>query len=87
VDDQTPMKPVTLKIDEIYVPQALRKPIDAAKLQAIAESIAEIGQQTPILVRTDKERYVLVSGLHRLEACKALGETTVIVNLVQSKKF
>jgi len=86
-DDQTPMKPVTLKIDEIYVPQALRKPIDAAKLQAIAESIAEIGQQTPILVRTDKERYVLVSGLHRLEACKALGETTVIVNLVQAKKF
>jgi ParB-like chromosome segregation protein Spo0J len=81
------MKPVTLKIDEIYVPQALRKPIDAAKLQAIAESIAEIGQQTPILVRTDKERYVLVSGLHRLEACKALGETTVIVNLVQAKKF
>jgi ParB-like chromosome segregation protein Spo0J len=81
------MKPVTLEIDEIYVPQALRKPIDAAKLQAIAESIAEIGQQTPILVRSDKERYVLVSGLHRLEACKALGEMTIIVNLVQAKKF
>lgn len=81
------MKPVVLKIDEIYVPQAQRKPIDAAKLQAIAESIAEIGQQTPILVRTDKERHVLVSGLHRLEACKALGETTIIVNVVQAKKF
>lgn len=81
------MKPVVLKIDEIYIPQALRKPIDAEKLRTIAESIAEIGQQTPILVRPDKERFVLVSGMHRLEACKALGESTIIVYLVQAKKF
>jgi sulfiredoxin len=37
-------------------------------------------------VRPDKARYVLVSGLHRLEACKALGETTVKANLVQAAK-
>jgi uncharacterized ParB-like nuclease family protein len=29
---------------------------------------------------------VLVSGLHRLEACKALGETNVKANLVQATK-
>ncbi len=84
--DQRLMKPVVLRIDEIYVPTALRKPVDPQKLEAIAESIAEIGQQAPILVRPDKARYVLVSGLHRLEACKALGETTVIVNIVQARK-
>jgi ParB-like chromosome segregation protein Spo0J len=84
--DRSLLKPVVIKIDEIYIPLALRKPVDAQKVETIAESIAEIGQQTPILVRPDKARYVLVSGLHRLEACKALGETTIIANLVQARK-
>jgi ParB-like chromosome segregation protein Spo0J len=80
------MKPVVIRIDDIYIPHALRHPLDAKKLEEIAVSIADIGQQTPILVRPDKERYVLVSGLHRLEACRALGETTVIANIVQARK-
>ncbi len=81
------MKPVSIKIEQIYVPQALRKPVDAEKVQQLAESIAANGLQSPILVRHDKTRYVLVSGLHRLEACKALGETTIQVNIVQARKF
>ena len=81
------MKPVAINIDEIYVPAALRKPVDAAKVAELAESIADKGQEAPILVRPDKGRYVLVSGLHRIEACKALGETTIIANIVQSRKF
>ena len=81
------MKPVAIKITEIYVPQALRKPVDPAKVTALAESIAQEGLKMPIHVRTDKDRYVLVAGLHRLEACKALGEQTITVNLVQAKKF
>jgi sulfiredoxin len=80
------MKDVVIKIAEIYVPAAKRGPVDPAKVNTLAESIAENGQQTPILVRPDKARYVLVSGLHRLEACKALGETTVKANLVQASK-
>jgi len=80
------MKDIVIKIAEIYVPAAKRGPIDTEKVNALAESIAEIGQQAPILVRPDKARYVLVSGLHRLEACKALGETTVKANLVQAAK-
>lgn len=80
------MKPVKVKIADIYVPAALRVPVDAAKVEELALSIAEQGQQVPILVRADKERFVLVSGLHRMEACKALGETMVIANLVQARK-
>jgi ParB/RepB/Spo0J family partition protein len=80
------MKDVMINIAEIYVPTAKRAPIDADKVQTLAESIAEVGMQSPILVRPDKERYVLVSGLHRLEACKALGETKVKANLVQATK-
>jgi sulfiredoxin len=44
------------------------------------------GQDAPILVRPDGNRFVLVEGLHRLEACKALGETTVPAYLVQARK-
>jgi uncharacterized ParB-like nuclease family protein len=80
------MKPVVINIADIYIPLALRVPVDPGKVQTLAESIAELGQQTPVLVRPDKERYVLVSGLHRLEACKALGETTIIANLVQARQ-
>jgi ParB/RepB/Spo0J family partition protein len=85
------MKDVVINIDEIYIPAAKRLPVDEEKVKALAESIAENGLQSPILVRPDKprpdgSRYVLVSGLHRLEACKALGESTVKVNLVQAVK-
>ncbi len=80
------MRPIKIKVDEVYVPAALRKPLDPAKLEEIAMSIAAEGQQTPILVRTDKERYVLVSGHYRLEACKALGEATIWAEVVQARK-
>ena len=30
--------------------------------------------------------YVLVEGLHRLEACKALGEETIEAHLVQARR-
>ncbi|WP_371823115.1 ParB N-terminal domain-containing protein [Microvirga sp. HBU67558] len=40
----------------------------------------------PIPVRPDGQRFVLVEGLHRLEACKALGETTIPAYLVQARK-
>jgi ParB-like chromosome segregation protein Spo0J len=55
-------------------------------VQEIAQSILEVGQQAPILVRRDGDRFVLVHGLHRLEACKALGEETIYEYLVQAQK-
>jgi len=44
------------------------------------------GQQAPILVRADGARFVLVEGLHRLEAAKALGEKTVLCFLVDTPR-
>ena len=46
-------------------------------MDQLAESILEEGLQTPIGVRHDGKRFVLVTGLHRLEACRALGEETI----------
>jgi len=65
----------------------LRKTLDAAKVDALAESILEKGQEVPIQIRRDKDRYVLVAGLHRLEAVRALGETTIPAIIVSARKF
>lgn len=47
------------------------RPIDPVWAQAIAASFAERGQDQPIVVRPDGERFVLVTGGHRLAAAPA----------------
>lgn len=83
------MKRHIIDIDLIYVPVKRAKTLDVDKVGELAENMLEHGQTTPISVRLDKkdgaERYVLVEGLHRLEALKALGETTVTGFLVQAR--
>jgi sulfiredoxin len=79
------LKNETFAIDKIYVPVKRRKTLDPRIVQEIAESMLEHGQETPILVRRDGERLVLVEGLHRLEACRALGETTIVGLLVHAR--
>jgi sulfiredoxin len=80
------MKRETLAIADIYVPVKRRATRDQKRVNQIAASILEKGQQTPILVRADGARFVLVEGLHRLEAAKALGEKTVVCFLVDARK-
>jgi sulfiredoxin len=80
------MKRETFPIASIYVPAKRRATLDPKKAQEIAQSILEVGQQVPILVRKDGERFVLVEGLHRLEACKQLGEATIFGYLVQARR-
>jgi len=80
------LKRETFVVDKIYVPTARRKTLDAARVDAIAKSMLENGQQTPILVRPDGARFVLVEGLHRLEAAKALGEATIVGFRVDARK-
>ncbi len=79
------MENTIFRIDEIYVPVKRRKTLNMETAAEIAESMLEKGQLTPILVRRDREKFVLVEGLHRLEACKALGEETVVGLLVKSR--
>lgn len=80
------MKRESFPIDRIYVPTARRLTRDQTKVDALAADILESGLQTPILVRPDGARFVLVEGLHRLEACRALGETTITGYLVQARR-
>lgn len=80
------MKSVKIMVDEIYVPVKFRDTLDTDRVSALAESIIEDGQTTPINVRRGKDRYVLVSGFHRLEALRALGETTVDSYVVAARR-
>jgi ParB/RepB/Spo0J family partition protein len=80
------MKREKFAIADIYVPIKRRATLKPETVQELAQSILETGQQSPILVRRDGDRFVLVEGLHRLEACKALGEETIVGYLVQAAK-
>jgi ParB/RepB/Spo0J family partition protein len=80
------MKREMFPIAKIYVPIARRASLKPETVDELAQSILETGMKNPILVRLDGDRYVLVEGLHRLEACKQLGETTIAGYLVQARR-
>ncbi|MDX2244979.1 MAG: sulfiredoxin [Leptolyngbyaceae cyanobacterium bins.302] len=60
----------------------IRRPLyrqnDQAKVQALMESIREIGQQEPIDVLEVDGEYYGFSGCHRFEACTRLGQETIL---------
>jgi ParB-like chromosome segregation protein Spo0J len=80
------LKRQIVAIQDVYVPVKRRQALDPKRAEALAESILAKGQEAPILVRPEDKRFVLVEGLHRLEACKMLGETTVSAYLVQARQ-
>lgn len=64
-------------VDSIAVGQRLR-PLDKAKVQLIADSYRRTGQITPIeLAYRGPGKWLLVVGLHRLEAVKVAGGKTI----------
>ena len=81
------LKTLKVSIKEIYVPKGRRKTLELKKAADLAEDILENGQRIPIQVRQGKGRFVLVEGLHRLEACILLGEEDISAYLVQARKF
>jgi hypothetical protein len=82
----SPMKREVFAVSDIYVPVKRRATLEQKRVDEIAASMLEVGQQMPILVRPDGARFVLIEGLHRLEAAKALGETTIVGYRVSARK-
>jgi sulfiredoxin len=80
------MKREVFAVVDIYVPVKRRGTLDQKRVDDIAASMLEDGQQTPILVRPDGGRFVLIEGLHRLEAARALGERTIVGCRVDARK-
>ena len=79
------MQAKSITISEIYVPIKRRSTLDQKIVDSLAEAILEEGQKVPIQVRQDGERLVLIEGLHRLEACRALGEDSIMGILVRAR--
>ncbi|CCQ73938.1 ParB N-terminal domain-containing protein [Magnetospira sp. QH-2] len=81
------LKPVQVNIDEIYLPLDRRKELDPQKVEQVVEQLMNDEDLPPIQVRLDtkKKRYVLVKGVHRLEARKVVGDETVAVYLVGAR--
>jgi len=80
------MKRETIPIADVYVPIKRRATLEQNRVDEIAVSILDKVLLSPILVRADGTRFVLVEGLHRLEAAKALGEQTIVAFLVDARK-
>ena len=81
------MEEVRVSIKEIYIPQKHRDGVNPETVTEIAESILEQGQKTPIQVRQGKGRLVLVTGKHRLQACKELGEEEITAIFVDARRY
>ena len=75
-----------IAVSDIYVPMKRRSSLDLKRVDDLANDILENGLKMPVLVRRDESRFVLVEGLHRLEACKALGEPTIKALVVQARR-
>ena len=81
------LRVVAVKIEDIYVPTARRQELDQTTLDEATESLMRGDEQKAIRVREGKGRLVLLKGVHRLEACKAVGETEIGAYIVQAPKF
>ena len=78
---------VSVKISDIYVPSERRKEIDSVKANEFAEQLINGEELKPIKLRKGKGRYVLVSGVNRLNAYDAIGESLVEAFIVKARQF
>ncbi len=80
------MESIKIPLEEIYVPAKRKRSLNSEQVDALAQSIMEEGLKMPISVRKGNGRYVLQEGLHRLEACRALGEETIDSIVVRARQ-
>ena len=76
-----PARSVWLTFDAIEVSDSAR-PYSATNVVALANSIRELGLQSPLTVIERGGRYLLIAGRHRLEALRILGADKVPVRVV-----
>ena len=72
-------------ITDIYVPVKRIKLLVESKVTELAEGILNGEDIVPIRVRADGKRFVLIKGMHTLEALRALGEEQIQGYLVRAQ--
>lgn len=82
------LKSEHIKLADIYVPTKRRAGLEPEKIEELAESILEDGQKVPIQIRRDaKKGFIVVNGVHRMEAVKLLGEETIEAFIVREGNY
>jgi hypothetical protein len=79
------MKRAALAIADIYVPVKRRATLEQKRVDDITASILDKGLQTPILVRADGARFVLVGGPTPFGGCQG-ARREVVGFLVEARK-
>lgn len=64
-------------IIDIVIPDNRKRAKDQKTIEGLADSIREVGLIQPVQVVPEDGHYVLVAGLHRLEACKLIGKNLI----------
>lgn len=73
-----------IKLDEITDPSFQpRDKLEVEGIEALANSIHEIGLINPIVVRKLEDGYELVAGTRRCHACKMLGWDTIPAKIIE----
>jgi len=72
-------------ITDIYIPVKRIKLLEESKVKELAEGILNGEDIVPIRVRADGKRFVLIKGMHTLEALRALGEEQIEGYLVRAQ--
>lgn len=74
-----------IRIEYIKINEG-RREVDPAKVKELADSIKEVGLINPITVKYQTNganiEYILIAGMHRLEAVKSLGNTNIDANVI-----
>jgi len=97
--DRLPVAPPTYNVQEINIAdikvKGERRALNQAKVSELVQSISVLGLRDPITVRLVtkqirwgkfKTEYILVDGLHRLEAMKQAGHTTIPCFIIEADK-
>ena len=78
------MEILDIKLDDITDPTFQpRDKLEAGGIEALANSIKEIGLINPIIVRKGGEQYQLIAGTRRWHACKMLGWDTIPAKVIE----
>ena len=78
------METVDIKLDDITDPNFQpRGPLEVEGIEALANSITEIGLINPIVVRKLDQGYELITGTRRCHACQMLGWEAIHAKVIE----
>lgn len=78
------MDTAEIKLEDIHDPHFQpRETLEAEGIEALANSIAEIGLINPVVVRKLEEGYELIAGTRRCHAFMMLGRETIPVKIIE----